>query len=92
MKDWENKLDIAETLLLGEEDLRKKDELIEAHFVGVGKLIRKQRQKMAKALRKEEIKIPNQLNDSGKLGMGYNLAIREFNQKLDSYLKKQEGG
>ncbi len=39
--DWEQRLDISEALLLGEEDLKKKDELIKDYFVGARKLMRK---------------------------------------------------
>ena len=58
----------------------------------VKKWLTKRDQKMAKALRMKEKEVKETFSHLDDMRVyGYNKAVEEFNQKLDSYLKKQEG-
>jgi len=117
MNDWEKEwkklvkvnFDGLEGKAYGKGETEIKVEILGLVFIN--KLLTKERQKMAKALRIEKIKIfsficpkcrhygeegkycPNDRRKLVRESFEYYINSRdeEFNQKLDSYLKKQEG-
>ena len=52
--------------------------------------IKKEREKMAKALRMKKESWKDGMIESGVILDGYNEAVRHFNRVLDSYLKKHD--